>query len=115
MLKVDLNSLCRLKGIQNPSAFYYAHKIHRNTVQRYTHNELTRLSLEEIEKLCLMFNCTPNDLFVWVPGSGILPDEQHALDSLKKKQDDYISETLMKLSPEKIRELQGKILEVIKE
>lgn len=34
------------------------------TVNKLCDNTLTGLQLETIEKLCNIFNCTPNDLFI---------------------------------------------------
>lgn len=43
-----------------------------------------RLMIEHVEKLCLMLNCTPNDLFEWRGRKSETLPENHALNALKR-------------------------------
>jgi DNA-binding Xre family transcriptional regulator len=55
-----------------------------NYATRIVNNKIERLTLKDIEKLCELFQCTPNDFLEWIPGSNDLKNENHPLSSLKR-------------------------------
>lgn len=48
-------------------------------------NDRTRqLKVKDVEKLCLILNCTPNDFFDWIPEKNDINMENHPLNALKR-------------------------------
>jgi len=48
-------------------------------------NDRTRqLNVKDVEKLCLMLNCTPNDFFDWIPEKNDINLDNHPLNVLKR-------------------------------
>jgi succinate dehydrogenase flavin-adding protein (antitoxin of CptAB toxin-antitoxin module) len=45
---------------------------------------MERLNLKDIEKLCELFQCTPNDLLEWIPENKDLDNKKHSLISIKR-------------------------------
>lgn len=43
--------------------------ISRDFLYRFHNNDIQRLDLDKLERLCTFFGCTPNDL-LWVPDAG---------------------------------------------
>lgn len=44
------------------------------------------LRLKDVEKICELFHCTPNELLEWYPDAAVKNIENHPLFSLKKKE-----------------------------
>ena len=42
------------------------------------------MDLAELEKLCELLHCTPNDLLEWIPSSKDKTNEKHPLISIKR-------------------------------
>jgi DNA-binding Xre family transcriptional regulator len=42
------------------------------------------LNLEEIERLCVLLKCTPNDFFEWTPDSDNQVNEDHPLNDIRR-------------------------------
>jgi DNA-binding Xre family transcriptional regulator len=73
-IKFPLKAL-KKTGISHKVAWEYLNKPTRNT-----------FSLQHIEKLCKLLNCTPNDLFCWLPtpeDEANLPN--HPLQKIRQK------------------------------
>jgi putative transcriptional regulator len=49
--------------------------IHRNMITLLYKETATRVDLEDIEKLCKLFNCKVADLFEWVPSESKAPPQ----------------------------------------
>lgn len=67
-------------------------------------------TLEKLERYCIDFNCTPNDLFDYHPDSRNKLPDNHPLYQLKREdKDDEIIALLHNLPLNKIRELSQQI------
>jgi DNA-binding Xre family transcriptional regulator len=65
-----------------------------------------RVTVEHVEKLCLLLNCTPNDLFEWRTRTNESLDEQHALNSLKRAdRSENLTEMINKIPVEKLAQV----------
>lgn len=47
-------------------------------------NRILRLNLKELEKLCLLLRCKPNDFCEWIPEKGLKVDADHPINRIKK-------------------------------
>ena len=83
MLKLNVDGLLESRGITKTGVWLAAHGINRNAASRLVGDKAVRIDLVTLEKLCLAFNCTPDELFVWLPEAGM--PEDHPLKKLKLK------------------------------
>ena len=74
---------------------------------RLVNNRSTIISYNTLKKLCLLCNCTPNDLFVWVPDKETTDADSKPLQKLKAKpRMPNPVERIKHLPLEKLQELQ---------
>jgi len=104
-----------LRGIQKPWVFFFNNGFTRATSNNFYSGKVRELNVEHIEKLCLLLNCTPSDLFEWEPSANTSAGENHALRSLvREKSAPTIAEIVKDLPIEKMEEI-GELLKQIKE
>jgi DNA-binding Xre family transcriptional regulator len=84
MLKLDLYRIFEDKGIENPNQFLKKNGLTAHTVSRLLNNKVSSISFKHLEKICLLLNCTLDDLFLWEneDKTGIYKD--HSLQKLKR-------------------------------
>lgn len=75
----------RRREIENPYRFLVKNSFNYHTAGLLLRNERDSLSHKNLEKLCLLLHCTPNDLFVWQKPKDTLVADHHPLYQLKKK------------------------------
>lgn len=59
-----------------------------------SHEKVASIRLDHLEKLCLLLNCTPNDLLRFSPDKNQVVPETHALHQLKKGELEEMAEWL---------------------
>lgn len=107
MFILNLLPLLESQGISNPQQYLVTSGIPYYTVSRLVNNKTTTINYATLEKLCLLCKCTPDDLFVWVPGEAIKEMENHPLQKLKPKPKvPNPVERIKKLSLQKLQQLQ---------
>jgi DNA-binding Xre family transcriptional regulator len=82
MLKFNFTRIFKIRGINKPRAYLLSKGYTESMAQRIVHNLPERLDLEYLEKLCVLFRCTPNDFIEWTPDSD--DDENNPLSCLKR-------------------------------
>lgn len=105
----------RLRHIANPYRMLIKNGFVPATARKLVNNELRRVDLDVIEKLCLVLNCTPNDLFAWQPSQSQANPEAQALIKLKRDPAQDVSKMLAALPLEKFDEVAGIIQNLNKE
>lgn len=109
MLKYNIKSLMILRGIAHPSAFLMKNGFTRNVASRIAAEKMTAISPSQIEKLCLVLNCLPNDLFCWTAGSGETASENHPLWKIRHQEIKSVAELGKEIHAEKIHEFFEKV------
>lgn len=84
MLILNLSRAFRMRGIESPSRYLVKLGISRPTISRLMNGDKSWVSYEHLEKICLVLNCTPNDLFEWKPSADANLPENHALYALRR-------------------------------
>ena len=84
MLTFNFTRIFKSRGIDKPFSYLVKLGYSDNYATRIVNNKIERLTLKDIEKLCELFQCTPNDFLEWIPGSNDLKNENHPLSSLKR-------------------------------
>ena len=104
MLKLDINRLMDHRGIQNPRSFLVKSGFTYQSSRRLLKGEMACAYF--IEMLCIILNCTPNDLFSWTPDSDLKSPNALALSKLSgRKQTGNILRKLKNVPEHKIEEL----------
>lgn len=73
-----------MRGIDRPYAFLVKNGFSAGASSSWSQNQVGCIKPEQMEKLCMLLNCTPNDLFEWREDNKTVVPEGHAIRSLKK-------------------------------
>jgi DNA-binding Xre family transcriptional regulator len=82
MLYLNVGRVMNLRGIVKRAAYLYKNGFIRTTAANIANNHVWEIRFSNLEKLCLLLNCTPNDLFQWKPDENQPVTENTALKTL---------------------------------
>ena len=111
MLRFNLKKIYRMRGIHKPMKFLQRHGFSYSKAYSLAHNRMNAVRLDNLEKLCFLLNCTPNDLLEWKP---TLPEhnvENHPMLKLMPKEDFNFLEIIKDIPPEQIPEFKKSVVE----
>ncbi len=75
---------------------------------------MEHMRLDHIEKLCITLNCTPNDVFEWLPDDLLDDRPDHPLQQIRRREKHIeISKMLSKVSLEKLELIEQMIAEQV--
>ncbi|MCZ8354938.1 MAG: helix-turn-helix transcriptional regulator [Cyclobacteriaceae bacterium] len=115
MLKLDLIRLFEDKGIENPSQFLKKNGLTAHTVSRLLNNKVESISFKHLETICLLLNCTIDDLFAWENNDKSDLYKDHSLQKLKRgKKKGNIVGKLKNLPADKLSQVRDFIEELSK-
>jgi len=106
MIYFNVKRVLKLRGIENPYKFLTKNGFVSQTATNLANNQIGHIKPEQMEKLCLLLHCTPNDLFEWQPDANMLGSENHPLKALVRAPSPHISELVKDLPVEKMPELE---------
>ena len=109
MLKLDLNRLFKVKAIQKKAAFLKQNGFTKGQAYKLANLNTKSISFKSLENFCRIFNCTPSDLFSYVPDNQNPLPTEHSLNSLIRPETQDINEMLKDLSPDKITHILSEI------
>jgi DNA-binding Xre family transcriptional regulator len=110
MLYFSINSLFRMRGIENAHGSMVKAGISPHSASSLLNSEIRSMRLDHLEKICILLNCTPNDLLVWKAGAHSVLPENHALKALQPKPETYnLYQTLRDLPINELRTIAGLI------
>lgn len=112
MLNYNFTRILKARGIENPSIFLQKHGFSQNFTRNIINGNARALRLSSLEKLCIILQCSPNDVMEWVPDEGSKIEESHPLNKIKKT--DKVANILKTLNSIPLAELE-KIDELINE
>jgi DNA-binding Xre family transcriptional regulator len=103
MLYLNVKRILDLRGISRPFAHLLNHGFIRSTAHRFVRGDVTQIRLDHLEQLCLLLNCSPNDLFGWRPDKNMKVSENHPLQALgTPKNAPQLSELVKDIPVEKL-------------
>jgi len=82
MLKYNLKRVMRARGQTKYFTYLRKQGYAPNTASRLLNEHVKTLNLKQVEHLCLLLDCTPNDLLDWDPGKDITEPKKKALADL---------------------------------
>lgn len=113
MIYFNIKRLLELRGIDKPHAFFVKNGFSNQMAANLVHNNVGYVRPAQMEKLCLLFNCTPNDLFDWRPDKNASVAEDHPLRSLVKEKNPLsLSDMVKDLPVKKLHRLETLINEL---
>lgn len=107
MLELNLQRVFKARGIDQPYKFLVKNGFVPFTAHKYKNGKVEHMRLDHIEKLCVLLNCTPNDIFEWYPQDLLDDRPDHPLQKIRKRDKKIeIGKMLSKLSLEKLEEVE---------
>jgi len=114
MLYFNLTRLLKLRGVERPYSWLVANGFVPQTATRWAKNDIGYMRPQQIEKICLLLNCTPNDLFDWREDGKTVVHDTHALRTLTKQAPDTSVQTAVRELPLDKLEKLGEMLAELK-
>ena len=107
MLRFNVMRVMNLRGIRQPWVFMVQNGFIRSTASNFFNGNVLEIKVKHIEKLCVLLNCTPSDLFEWqTDANSPVVAETHALKSLvREKSAPTITEIVKDLPIEQMEEI----------
>ena len=106
MLIFNPRRIFALRGVEKPSGCLTKNGFTAPTATKFLQAKWIIISY--LQKICLMMNCTPNDLFEWKPDATNKIEEDHALNSLRRAESvANIRELLKDLPVEKLSQVES--------
>lgn len=84
MLNFNFTRIFKARGIDKPFSYLRKAGYSDNFATRVINNRMEKLNLKDVERICTILQCTPNDLLDWVPSGKDANNEKHPLISLKR-------------------------------
>ena len=107
MLQLQIENVIKQRGVSDPIKFLVQQGFTYHTAHRLINNRVDSVSFVNLERLCIILNCTINDLFLWSKDNKIAVDERHPINKLANQTNTVnISESLLQLPYEKIAQLE---------
>jgi DNA-binding Xre family transcriptional regulator len=107
MLQLNISNMLRNKGIDKPYTWLRQQKISHRIAYKLVSGEQKMMSIRLMSRICEAAWCTPAELFVYEAGTSTVLPEGHPLSALAPAQPMHFAERLRRLSPEKLKELDG--------
>lgn len=114
MLDLNVARVLNLRGITLRHYSYLTKNgFIRSTASKLVRNQTWQIRFSLLEQLCLLLNCTPNDLFQWRPDEHQAITENTALKSLIRGEQEAAISQMVKDMPieklERVKELLAKL------
>ncbi|HWB62236.1 MAG TPA: helix-turn-helix transcriptional regulator [Chitinophagales bacterium] len=112
MLQLNLKRIFKARAIEQPYKFLVKNGFVPFTAHKYKNGKVEHMRLDHIEKLCILLNCTPNDIFDWTPNDLLDDHPNHPLQRIRRREKKIeINKLLSKMSLEKLEEIEKLIAE----
>ncbi|MCD9187051.1 MAG: helix-turn-helix transcriptional regulator [Pyrinomonadaceae bacterium] len=116
MLIFNPKRIFALRGVESASGMLARNGFLPSTATRFLQADTSLVKIRSIEKVCVLMNCTPNDLFEWKPDNKTVLAENHPLNTLKREgQMKNLRELLQDMPVEKLAEVENFVNNLKKE
>jgi DNA-binding Xre family transcriptional regulator len=85
MLIFNPRRVLAMRGVDRMFSFLSKNGFIHSTASYLVSGGVRHIKLKHIGRLCLLLNCTPNDLFEWQPEAGVELPAEHALNLIIKE------------------------------
>ncbi len=83
MLYFDFQSIFHARNITNPYSLLVQNGFSQRMAYNIAHRKLKTLRLESLYKVCMLCNCTPNDVIRYKPDERVPLNDLHSLNKIK--------------------------------
>jgi DNA-binding Xre family transcriptional regulator len=84
MIIYNFSRIFKARGIDKPFSYLVKTGFSSNAASRIANSNISTFNLTFVEKLCKLFQCTPNDLLEWVPTDQDVDNETNPLYPLRR-------------------------------
>ena len=112
MIIYNFDRIFKARGVIRPFTFLTKAGFGDNFATKINRNKVKRIELKELEKLCVLLRCTPNDFMEWIPEDDAQVDKNHPLYTIRKS--DKVFDLTKTLNSVPLQEL-DKLEELIKQ
>lgn len=95
----------RLRGIENHYHLMLKLGFVPATARLFLSGESVLIKLEQLEKLCVALNCTPNDLLEWRPDASQSVSDTHSMNNLKRTAEKDLPKLLNEIPSDKFEQI----------
>ncbi|WP_372650613.1 helix-turn-helix domain-containing protein [Draconibacterium sp.] len=112
MLRYNFERIFKARGIYRPYSYLVNAGFSGNFAVKLNKNQAAYIRPKEMEKLCLLLRCTPNDFFEWIPDNENTVDSKHPINNIRKTEKVVdITKTLNAVPIDKLDEIEQLINE----
>lgn len=108
MIKLKIQALCKAKAIAHPYTALKKAGISKIKTMQYLRGKTNRLMLDDMDTLCTLLRCTPNDLVEWTPKNKAEDYEENPLQAIRKKEPIELDEIIKSMTIGEIRDFKAK-------
>ena len=110
MLTFNFNRVFKARGIERPFSYLVKLGYSDNFATRIVNNRIEKMNLKDVEKLCELLHCTPNDLLEWIPETKDKSNENHPLKTIKRNNEVVVLTKMLNSVPlDKLKEIENMI------
>jgi DNA-binding Xre family transcriptional regulator len=110
MLTFNFTRVFKSRGIDKSFSYLVKSGYSGNFATRIANNRIEKLNLKDIERLCILLQCTPNDLLEWIPGSKDLNTGDHPVNKIKRSDKVVqLTQILNKVPLDKLNDIESMI------
>lgn len=84
MINFNFERVFKARGIDKPFTYLIKAGFSDNFATKIKNNRVKRIGLKELEKLCIILRCTPNDFYQWTPDANDKSYSEHPLNIIRK-------------------------------
>jgi DNA-binding Xre family transcriptional regulator len=85
MLLLNIKNILKARGIEQAYTFLVKSGFVPFTAHKYKNSKVEHIRLDHIERLCILLNCTPNELFEWIPNDLMDDRPNHPLQKIRRR------------------------------
>jgi DNA-binding Xre family transcriptional regulator len=116
MLIYNFKRILKARGIERPYTYLKKAGFSSSFASKVNGNKVKRLNLPEIERLCILLKCTPNDFYEWHPNNNLSVDDNHPLNKIKTSNIEVsLSKMINNIPLDKLKDIEKLIADSIKE
>ena len=105
MLSLNIRRMLRLRGVDDHYHLLLGLGFAASSARNFLSGNVALIKLEQIEKLCVALNCTPNDLLEWRPDASQSVSDMHSMNALKRTAEKDLPKLLNEIPSDKFEQI----------
>jgi DNA-binding Xre family transcriptional regulator len=115
MINYNFDRIFKARGIDKPFTYLTKAGFSDNYATKIKNNKIKRIGLKELERLCVLLHCTPNDFYEWIPDANSQEDKDHPLQVIRQSDKVFdLTKTLNSVPLGELDKIEELIIERIK-